>query len=694
MTRQPQTRAVSPLFPWIAQPQRMARTALLVLPALAGLGGLALAAGVTTGVPDEVEGPHEALVDEFHPNKGVAVEKAYGGEVVVHLSSMVEGLNNAVGNSAVATWIRYEVHDQLVLQDWEMWDYRPSLAESFENEDQLILRPEAAAKYPGAKAIGAGEKARHIIYGTVLETDGGYTVTGASKGTMLGKGQSMTVAAEDVQSLERGTVFTYYLPDNCKWHDGHLFDADDVLFSWEIYGNMSVEADETRFSFQQILAGEVVDPTTVRFVFEKQYFKALDVPGSMCILPRHLFDLNDPDNKTYDPETHAEFTKLHGAGHVFSQAELGTYINENPHNTDWVGLGPYKIVSWDDRTIVAERFEGYYKPEQAGYVDKIIWRHISDDNTAFNSLVNDELDYFARVKPEDYFGEATADSSFTDSFYKGYFYTGTYGFTGMNMLRPQLKDLEVRKALTMAFDWEEYKRTKYKNLATRVNGPQNYFGGGYNRDVEFLPYDPDAAEELLAEAGWYDRDGDGIIDKDGIKLELDFLYPTGNDASSSFGLKLQESYAPLGIKVNMSNLEWATFLDRMLEREYDLVNLAWVPPVESDPEQLFHSKWGSKDQKSSNMCGVMDKGVDALIEAGQIELDETKRHKIWQSLHRRIYEEVHPYMFGMNTPRKFAMNKKIRGFQSFKIAPGYAIRRWFYPAGTAGTRASLAKSAQ
>ena len=249
MTRQPQTRAVSQLFQWIP------RTALAVLPAFAGLGGLAIAAGGMSGGSDDVPGPHKAPVDEFHPAKGVGSEKAYGGEVVVHLSSMVEGLNQAVENSAVARWIRYEVHDQLVLQDWEMWDYRPSLAEGVDSEDQLILKPEAASKYTEAKVVGTEDKARHIIYGTVQESGGVYTVTGKSKGTMLGQGKSTTVSKDDVVSLEKGTVFTYYLPGNCDWHDGHRFNADDVLFSWEIFGNMTVDADEVRFQYEQILAG-------------------------------------------------------------------------------------------------------------------------------------------------------------------------------------------------------------------------------------------------------------------------------------------------------------------------------------------------------------------------------------------------------------------------------------------------------
>ncbi|MFT7484888.1 MAG: peptide/nickel transport system substrate-binding protein [Candidatus Paceibacteria bacterium] len=671
--------------------QKRACSQLFRTLAIGGILALSPALGLASGTADEIEGPHKAPVDEFHPNLATAVEKAYGGEVVVHLSTMVEGLNRAVENSAVAHWINYEVHDSLILQDWEMWDYKPSLATGFEEEDQVVLKPEAVSKYTQAKAIGEGETLRNILYGKVVESGDSYTVTGVSKSTMLGQGRSVKVLKEDVEAVHSGSIFTYYLPDNVHWHDGHLFDADDVFFSWDIYNNMEVQADEIRFQFLQILTGETPDNTTVRFFFDKQYFLAKQVPGEMCILPRHLYDLTDPDNKKYDTKVHEDAAALHGPNYVFSEAELGAYINKNPHNTDWVGLGPYKIVSWDDQAIVAERFEDYHDPSKGGYVDRIVWRHISDDSTAFEALINGELDYFARVKSEQYFGEATQISAFTDSFYKGYFYTGTYGYTGMNMLRPQLADIEVRKALTLAFDWEEYKRTKYKDLAIRVNGPQNYFGIGYNRELEFLPYDPDLAEELLAEAGWYDRDGDGIIDKDGVKLELEFLYPSGNDASKDFALRLQQACEPLGIKISLRNFEWSTFLERMLERNFDLVNLAWVPPLESDPEQLWHSKWGPAEVKSSNMCGVMDDEVDRLIEEGQKELDDAKRAKIWQALHKRIYEDVHPYMFGLNSPRKFAMNKKVRGFQASKIAPGYMLRRWYYPAGTEGTRATPKK---
>lgn len=650
-------------------------------PLAAALLGAALAAPSAAGAPDDQEGPHDVPVDEFHPEREAAVTPAYGGEVVVHLSSMPEGLNRAIENSAVSRWMMYEVNDTLALQDWEFWDMRPSLATGWVMEDQVVLKPEAAASVAGAVSVGEGEKARTIVYGEVTPADGGYAVRGRSTGNST----DVLVPADAVASVERGTVFTFALREDVKWHDGHPFDAHDVLFSWDLYNNPAVDCDEIRFQYKQILAGEVLSPHEVRFVFERQYFEALKVPGEMCILPRHLYDLTDPDNREADPETHARA----GDGHEFTEAERGDYINDNPHNTAWVGLGPYRVVDWGSQGVRAVRFEGYHDPAQAGYVDAITWRYIPDDNAAFQALINGELDYFARVKSEDYFGAGTAAESFTKSFYKGYFYTGTYGYTGWNTLRPHLAEPEVRKALELAFDWPGYIKTTYYGLAKRVTGPQNYFGPGYDHDLEPHPYDPDAAEELLAEAGWYDRDGDGIIDKDGVKFELEFLYPSGNEASETFGLKLQESYEPLGIKVVMRNFEWSTFLERMLERNFDAVNLAWVPPLESDPEQLWHSRWGDPSKKSSNMCGIQDEYIDGLIEQGQVELDPGKRAALWQELHRYLYEEVQPYMFGANTPRKFAMNRQVRGFEAFKISPGYSIRRWYYPAGTPGTRPAL-----
>ena len=85
------------------------RNSAALLPVCLCLSLPASAAPAHSG-SDEVEGPHDVPVDKFHPARDTQVTPAYGGEAVVHLSSMPEGLNRATENSAVARWMLYEVN--------------------------------------------------------------------------------------------------------------------------------------------------------------------------------------------------------------------------------------------------------------------------------------------------------------------------------------------------------------------------------------------------------------------------------------------------------------------------------------------------------------------------------------------------------------------------------------------------------
>ncbi len=659
---------------------------------------------------DELVGPGKSPLDPFHPDRETPVTPLYGGRVIVHLASLPESICYPIENSAVTRRILYEVHEMLLIQDWEFHDYRPRLCSSWDTEDMLILKPEAVEAWRDKGAVDVKVKrvgelrpgqspqvSAVALYGKVEETPEGYRVTPISKKNPLG--EERVVPSESVERVEHGTVFTFNLRPGILWHPslvlekenpeaakrlaGHTLDAADVLFSWQIYSNPFVNCDEKRFQYEKVTQGEIIDDLTVRFFFEGQYAFALSSIGdSMTILPRHLYDLSDPDNPWH---------KEH-----FTPEEQGKFINENPHNQLWVGLGPYRITEWNQQYVQAERFTDedgkclYFDRDNAGYFDTIRWRYIDDDETAMNAVLNGELDFFERVKPEDYFGGRADSELFKKNFYKGYKYLGIYGYTGLNMYKPQLKDLAVRKALVYAFDFESYRLTNYKGLARQVTGPFPYNSAAYDHSVKPLPYDPDEAYDLLEDAGWYDRNGNGIRDKDGVELELDFMMPSGNDASRQFGLALQAALAELEIKINIVQMEWATFLEKLKSRQFDMSNLAWVPPLESDPEQLWHSKWGAYDKESSNNSGVMDPKVDELIERGQRELDFDKRMQIWHELHRYLYEEVMPYMFLYNVPQKYAMSKRIRGFQAFAIDPGYSIRRWyFYDPAEPGTRKTL-----
>ncbi|MFN0008992.1 MAG: ABC transporter substrate-binding protein [Planctomycetota bacterium] len=618
----------------------------------------------TASPQDPSLGPGLQPVDAFHPDRRPGKDgtlpplpqPAFGGRVIIHLDSNPRHLCAAIDNSAITRRILLELNETLLLRDWETTEWRPDLAIRYEVQDRIVMKS-------GPPSVGA-----------VTERGSDYVVDGTAR-----------VPKDDVQRVLPGTVLTFSLRPGVKWHDGHAFDARDVAFSFRIYKNEKVDCGEKRARFLKFEGVEVLDERTVRFTCSEPYFNALETIAEMCILPAHLYDLSDPDNEDGQKRRAAD------PAYRPSDEEQGRYVNENPHNRDWVGLGPYRLKGWTADGLEAERFEGYFDPENAGYFDAIRWRAIPGTDAAFQAVIQGELDFMAFLTSQDYFGESTQAASFTDRCYKGYFYAANFWYVGWNLYRPQLADVRVRRAIAMTFDFDAFKKSFYKGLAVQVTGSASVYSPGYDRELAPLPLDRQRAAELLDEAGWTDRDGDQVRDRDGVPLDFSILLEPNDKVGAAFGAKLQEDLSKVGIRLRIQTLDRAAIGERRRQRDFEAFALGWAPPLESDPEQLWHSRGGAKDVVSSNFTGLQDGRVDELIGKGQRELDPRKRAEIWKELHRRIYE-LQPYLFCYNSPRKFAMNKAIRGFQSVPVDPNYVVRRWYYPAGTPGTRPTLSRS--
>ena len=171
----------------------------------------------------------------------------------------------------------------------------------------------------------------------------------------------------------------------------------------------------------------------------------------------------------------------------------------------------------------------------------------------------------------------------------------------------------------------------------------------------------------------------------------------GDPTLAALGLQEEESgvgaedMARIGIRIRVANMDSTTYRDQVRTKDFGLASGGWSIDPENDPEQLWHSRGAAPDHRGSNRASVADPYVDELIARGQLELDDEARWAIWRELHRHLYEEVMPYLFRLAPPTKFAMSRSIRGVQVFHIAPGFTIRRWYYPAGTPGTRATREK---
>lgn len=463
------------------------------------------------------------------------------------------------------------------------------------------------------------------------------------------------------------THFVFHLRPGIVWHDGAPFSAHDVVFSALVYRNTKLATGSKGPQYRRIVGIEAPDPLTVRVAYDKPYFRALVSIGDMPILPAHLYELTKPDDPAWKP----------------SDEEQAEFIAKNPHNREWVGLGPYKLASWEGDRIVAKRFDKYFAPERGGYLDELDWLYVKDDAAAFQALLNGEIDLFARLSTEDYFGSATESELFKSKFAKAWAPSNAYGFLAWNLRREKLADVRLRTALAMAFDFAAFKQSAYRGLANQVLGhgvPESDF---YDRELPPLDSDPKAAKELLAEAGWSDHDGDGLADKDGTPLSIEVLYASGNATNEALVVALQNDWSRVGVRVQPLPLDSNAARARVGKREFEAYLSAWAMPSESDPEATFHSKTANGD--TSNFPGLADPQTDALIEKLQGELDRKARIPIWHALQRRLYE-LQPYLWGFSPPRKFAYSQKLRGVEFVRPDPNYVARRWYYPAGTPGTR--------
>lgn len=555
--------------------------------------------------------------------------------VVVHADALPQSLNYLIDNSAMCRRLQRETHEALLTRDPHTLELRPVLCTGWRREDALVLTN-------GAR-----------VFGELESTEAGWRVKSGAAAPAL------DVPAQDVADVVRGAAYTFELRRDVLWHDGERFDEQDVLFTWRTTRNPGVEVGAKRVQYERIVAASSPAPFVVRFEYDKTYFGSLESIEALAILPRHRYDLHDPDNRDYSPEASAE--------------QQAHYVNTHRCNREWIGLGPFRVASFTNEFLELERFERYFDPQRAAGLARVRLRPIADDRAAFQALLSGELDFSARLHADDYLGEAANSPAFAERFEKGAFYTPIATFVAWNLRRERFRDPAVRRALALAFDWDEFIASFYRGLARRVTAEWVDTGADYDEALAPLPYDPSEAARLLAQAGWIDRDGDGRLDKDGAPFEFALALQAGNQTGEKLSQRLQESLGRLGIGVAIESFDWPSLSERIQQRNFDAVVMAWTMPIDSDPAARWHSRTVGPD--TNNYCSFADAQIDAWIERVEVELDRAERTRLMHAIQARLYA-LQPYMYGVTVPKRYALSRRIAGFRASRLDPGFALREW------------------
>jgi microcin C transport system substrate-binding protein len=142
----------------------------------------------------------------------------------------------------------------------------------------------------------------------------------------------------------------------------------------------------------------------------------------------------------------------------------------------------------------------------------------------------------------------------------------------------------------------------------------SYFPGSIyeNPDNPQILYDPAIALELLAEAGWKERDSRGRLVKDGQPFAMEILYR--QQSFERYFTIYQEDLRKVGINVNLRLVTPETQFTLMMERQFDLVMAGWGGLLYPNPENTFHSSLADPDN-TNNITGIKNARIDEICDA-------------------------------------------------------------------------------
>ncbi len=512
--------------------------------------------------------------------------------------------------------------------------------------------------------------------------DGSLIVTAATAENPLR--EPLTLAANDWQDVQAKTYTTFYLRDDVKWSDGVPFTTKDIEFGYVLLNNPSVDADAIRTYYSDLVECTALGPHSIRLRFRQQYFKAPEFSYEISYHspPLHFFEAifrsqgRELTLEPLTPEEESSKKRISARGQ-----EFGKFFNtDERYNSKPLGTGPYIVDKWErsDRVELV-RNPNYWEPSKAGRVDRIIFKFIPDQVTAFTALKAGVIDFLFDMSPEQFFEDwPTLDRETQQAFVKSSWFSPTFSYIGWNQLASPLKDRRVRMALTMLFDRQDFVNKKLHGEAVVVSGTQFFFGPGYDREVAPIAYDPETARDLLTEAGWIDTDNDGILDRNGEKFQVILRMPKGKPINEIMCEIVQKNFKDVGIELQIQTMEWASFIEKLRAKECDAMVLRWTTPIESDPFQIWHSSEAAREKRGSNAISFSNHQADELIEMLRVTLDEGKRHRIHQSFHRLIDREQ-PYTF-LWIPKEFgAYHKRFRNVKWYRLRPGFDLTEWYVP---------------
>jgi len=452
------------------------------------------------------------------------------------------------------------------------------------------------------------------------------------------KGEIEPDLAEKWNLSKDGLIYTFYLRQGVRFHDGVECTAKDVIFTFRAIVE-PMNKSPFASALELIESIEQVDKYTLRIKLKKPHcyfiFKLLRE-----IVPEHILK---EDN-----------------------------LRSSPFNYHPIGTGPFKFKEWHrDDTIVLVANEDYF--EGRPYLDRIVIKTYPDASQLWAALMRGEVDYMEFMEQKDY------EIVKTDPTFKAYAIPVDYYFAiAYNLEDKILSDRRVRYAIAYAINRKELIQRVAGGYGKECLGPFYPESEFFYEGIEPFEYNPQRAKVLLSEAGWQDIDNDGILEKNGEELGLKILVDERYDIFKKIAMLIHQQLQEVGIRMKVvlyKNESQLTYEFQGSKRSQMFLRYFFAHssiPIESG------SYWYSRFLRDIKLWNYRNRDVDRFFESGQIAKDKQKSKKIYKKIHQLIYTDQ-PACFLFFPFYFYAISAKFSGIDDFFCLnmPYYMIKDWY-----------------
>ncbi|HET7274694.1 MAG TPA: ABC transporter substrate-binding protein [Longimicrobiaceae bacterium] len=435
----------------------------------------------------------------------------------------------------------------------------------------------------------------------------------------------------------------FHLRTDLRWSDGQPLTAEDVVWTYEALANPEVASVRQGYT-ESLDSIAAQNDSTVTFYFERRYPEMMFHVGH-AIAPKHVFEGSDPSQLSTHP------TVVDPAGNL-------------------VVSGPYQISDWQRGQQIVLTPNPYFEPEPN--LDRIVMRVIPEETTSLVEFRTGNIDFLRPVSfdkvPQ--LREQVPDARIATEEARSYEYIA---------YNPQdveaFADPDIRRALGLAIDVPAIiAALQMEEFAAPAAGPYSpIFEDLRDERLQPLPYDPEEARRILEAHGWVDTDGDGIREKDGEPFQITLVTNSGNQRRADVSQIVQQYWREVGVDAQLQQLEFNTFFDNLLSRNFDAALGGWQVALSAD----ISGSYGPGEP--ININSYANPEVTHLMESALAQPTAEAAAPYWKDAAYQITQDQ-PYTWLYYYDQASALSNRLRGVKIDSYGAFQNAWEWWIPA--------------